>query len=107
METQARGPGRKDRGLRKGESGLVVGVLARRGEAGGSSGRRRQQHWYWAAGQGESKDGAVRGIFNTEQPVLTAVTCTKEKERSGGRPHLPGERTFKKAENESKLKYRS
>lgn len=29
----------------------------------------------------ESKDGAVRGIFNTEQGVLAAVTCTKEKEQ--------------------------
>lgn len=36
---------------------------------------------------GESKDGAVRGIFNTEQGVLAAVTCTKEKEQSGSSTH--------------------
>lgn len=35
----------------------------------------------------ESKDGAVRGIFNTEQGVLAAVTCTKEKEQSGSSTH--------------------
>lgn len=52
---------------------------------------------------GESKDGAVRGIFNTEQGVLAAVTCTKEKEQSGSSTH-GGKGHKKKSGNESKLK---
>ena len=51
---------------------------------------------------GESKDGAVRGIFNTEQGVLAAVTCTKEKEQSGSGTH--NGKDIEKSVNESKLK---
>lgn len=64
------------------------------GRALGHRGGRRHERQEEAAvigiglqDRGESKDGAVRGIFNTEQGVLSAVTCTKEKEQSGSSTH--------------------
>lgn len=51
---------------------------------------------------GERKDRAVRGIFNTEQGVLAAVTCTKEKEQSRRSTHSG--KGHQKSLHESKLK---
>lgn len=91
-----RGPGRR----------AHEGGHGPRGEVGGGDLGRRGGRWHeWQEEAavigiglpdgGEGKDGAVRGIFNTEQGVLAAVTCTKEKEQSGSSTH--GGKGHKKA----------
>lgn len=81
---QGRGAGEGgggDRGeLRGGDLGPRGGWLQERQDQAAVTGTGLQDRV-------KSKDGAVRGIFNTEQGVLAAVTCTKEKEQSGSSTH--------------------